>query len=180
MLKHRTSVGGLLLEVGEGWKFSLRDGAIAGRFGAEPGVLRITFVSLEKLAQPMTPDGLWDAMARIAQVPEIKASERSISPSITGPFGSANFRRGKDVVGMWFCTRAPGLIVGVYASPGNVTGAAMQHHRWICGQCAKMVTSAVFDRPAWGGDDVLTRFMTEQMKEEGAAGGAKEKRIDRK
>jgi hypothetical protein len=151
----------MLLETVEGWSFSLRDGVIAGRRGKQPGVLRITSMSMNELRQPITNEQCLEIAAKWMDVTNEKASDVHGLQSATGPIGSATFHRGKDHIVVWYCTRPAGLIIGAYATPAALT--ATPEYRFLRAQCARMIASALFDRLSWGGDDELTQILISQL-----------------
>jgi hypothetical protein len=162
-MRQWTPIGPLLLEEVEGWRFSLRDGTIAGRRGLQPGVLRITNSSAEELGSPVTHDTCLKVAAKFASVPFEMMRRQQTLASAGGPFGWGATRWGKDYVCAWYSCRAPGLIIGVYAFP-----AALFHEREqqdALHECARMISSAVFNRPLWGADEEpITRFLTNQLE----------------
>ena len=162
-MRQWTPIGQLLLEEVEGWRFSLRDGTIAGRRGVQPGVLRITNHNAELLESPITHECCLKAAAKFAGVPFEMMRRQQTLASAGGPFGWGSARWSKDYVCAWYSCRAPGLIVGVYAFP-----VALFHEREqqdALHECAQMISSAVFNRPAWGADhEPITRFLTEHLQ----------------
>jgi len=159
----RTPIGGLLLEAVEGWKFSLRDGTIAGRRGDQPGVLRLTTTSANLRPSPITHEWCMQMAARFARVLEpVFRSHQSVA-SATGPFGWGSGRYGKDYLCAWYCNRPPGLILGVYAFPVSLKEESEQQR--ATEEAAHIVTSALFNRPSWGAtEEPLTRHLIEQLK----------------
>src|SRR3954466_3037948 len=147
----RTPIGGLLLEGVEGWKFSLRDGTIAGRRGDQPGVLRLTTQAANLLPNPITHEWCLQVAAQFARVHEPVFRSQQTIASATGPFGWGSGRWDKDYICAWYCTRPPGLILGVYAFPA--IHVEVPEQRYALDEAAHIVSSAVFDRPAWGMDD---------------------------
>src|SRR3954467_2939539 len=141
----RTPIGGLLLEGVEGWKFSLRDGTIAGRRGDRPGVLRLTTTNANLRPNPITHEWCMQAAAQFARMLEpVFRSQQSVA-SVTGPFGWGSGRWDKDYLCAWYCNRPPGLILGVYAFP--MVHFAEPEQRFALDEAAHIVASAVFDRP---------------------------------
>jgi len=116
-MRQRTPIGGLLLEAVEGWRFSLRDGTIAGRRGYQPGVLRMTSTAPNELERPITHESCLQIAAKFANVPQPMLRSQQTVASATGPFGWGSGRWGKDYLCAWYCCRPSGLIVGVYAFP---------------------------------------------------------------
>jgi hypothetical protein len=160
----RTSISGLLLESVEGWAFSVRDGVIAGRRRQEPGVFRIMTIEPNRLPQPLShEDCLRFAEERVGK-PEGAVFDRHMMQSITGPFGSASYRRGKDLICVWYCNRPAGLILGAYASPAEL--CRTPRYNLVRAQCARMIATAMFDRPAWGGEDELTKYLIAELAAE--------------
>jgi hypothetical protein len=160
----RTPIGGLLLEAGDGWAFSVRDGTIAGKHGIDPGVLRVATLTSNLLPQPSTHEHCLQLAAEWVGVSHVNAADRQLMESVTGPYGSARYRRGKDDVSVWYCTRPPGLILGAYACPVEFGRTAAA--RFLRAQCARMIGSAIFDRGAWGGEDELTKFVMSEYTDE--------------
>jgi hypothetical protein len=153
----RTSIGGLLLENIEGWTFAVQGQVIAGKFGQEPGVLLITIVPSNTLPLPVTHDLCLSRAADLAQAADIRPSDWRRYESVTGPYGSAEFDRGADQTFVWYCCRSPGVIVGAYSCPTEQ--ARVRANRGVRLQCHSMITTAVFDRRAWGCDDQITRML---------------------
>lgn len=170
----RTSIGGLLFEDVEGWTFSVQDGVIAGTFRDEPGMLRITTVAANRLPQPVTHEACILRAAKLAEVMDPTPSDWKMSQSVTGPYGSANFERGSDRVFCWYCCRAPGVIIGTYACPVELSRT--HANRWVRAQCNGMITTAVFDRRAWGGSDELTQVLIALLGADDAASSLPEER----
>jgi hypothetical protein len=164
-LGSRTSIGGLLLQPVEGWTFSTTaDGGVAGIHDWDPGILRIKSIPPDRLPQPVTHDDclrLASELAGVAQDAELQ--ERTVKQSVTGPYGGAKYHRGKDLVCVWYCYRPAGLVFGTYGCPLELSHSA--DNRTIRTQCAQMILSAVFDRPAWGADDEMTRVMIAALAE---------------
>ena len=159
----RTPIGGLLLEAVGGWKFSLRDGTIAGRRGHEPGVLRLTTHAANLLPNPITHEWCMQLAARFARVLEPVLHSQQTIANATGPSGWGRGRFGKDYICAWYCNRPPGLILGVYAFPAIHLDKPEQ--KYALDQAAHIVASAVFDRPSWGCDEEpLTRFLIDQLE----------------
>ena len=143
----RTSIGGLLLEDVDGWTFVVQGGVIGGTFRDEPGVLQIAIVPSNTLPLPVTHDICLSRAADLAQAGRLRPSIWKRSESVTGPYGSAEFERGSDQVYVWYCCRAPGVIVGAYSCPTEQ--ARSWANRGVRVQCRSMITTAVFDRRAW-------------------------------
>lgn len=161
-MQQRTPIGGLLLEAVEGWRFSLRDGTIAGRRGMQPGVLRITSKWSDEFPRPVSHETCLEFAASFANVPHVMLRKQQTVASATGPFGWGSGRYGKDYVCTWYCCRPSGLIIGVYAFPITLFHESDQQDALT--ECARMVASALFDRPSWGADDAITRFILAQQE----------------
>jgi hypothetical protein len=144
-----------MLEDVEGWKFVVEDGVIVGRCRDEPGILRITSIWSNRLPHPVTHHECLMRAAALAGVVDPQPSDWQTSGAVTGPYGSAYFDRGADRVYVWYCCRAPGLIVGAYVCPIDVCRQTIG----LRVQCHIMITTAVFDRRVWGGDDPLTKLL---------------------
>jgi len=158
-------IGGLLLEAVEGWRFLLRDSTIAGRRRRQPGVLRLASVAPNRLTRPISHESCLQIGAKFACVPVEMLRRQKTIASATGPFGKGSGRWGKDYLSVWYCCRPAGLIIGVYAFPVNFFYEPEQQE--ALGECAHMVSSALFDRTiwaAWGADDELTRFLIAQQE----------------
>jgi len=162
-MSKRTPIGGLLLETVEGWRFSLRDGTIAGQRGEQPGVLRLTTQAANLRPNPITHEWCMQVAAKFARVLEpVFRSQQSIA-SVTGPSGWGSGRWDKDHLCVWYCNRPPGLILGVYAVP--LAHVTEPEQRYALEEAAHIVASAVFDRPSWGADDEpLTRILIDQLE----------------
>jgi hypothetical protein len=160
----RTSIGGLLLEAVAGWSFSVRDGAVAGVRGHQPGVMRITTLAANVLPNPLTHESCLQIAAKFAVVPEPMLRAQQTVASATGPFGWGSGRWGKDYVCAWYCTRPLGLIIGVYAFPVSLFDKSEQH--CALDECAHMVSSAIFDRTPWGANEPVTHFLMAQLAAE--------------
>jgi hypothetical protein len=160
-MRQLTPIGGLVLELAEGWRFSLRDGTIAGRRGMQPGVLLLTTHGPNELERPITHESCLKFAAKFAKIPEAMLRKQQSIASMTGPFGWGSTRWGKDYVSAWYCCRPSGLIIGVYAFP-----VALFHDREqqdALNECSSMISSALFDRTSWGADDELTRFLVREL-----------------
>jgi hypothetical protein len=159
----RTPIGGLLLEAVEGWRFSVREGTIAGRRGNDPGLLRLTTRPTNVLPKPITHEWCIQVAARFARVYEPALHSQQTIANVTGPFGWGGGRWGKDYVCAWYCNRPPGLIIGVYAFPAGQLDKLAQNR--ALDEAAHIVASAVFNRPSWGGtDEPLTRYLIDQLE----------------
>jgi hypothetical protein len=141
----------------EGWSFAVQHGVIAGRFRDDVGILRITTVAANRLPHPVTHEACLLRAAKLADVADPKPSDWKTSPSVTGPYGSANFDRGSDRVFCWYCCRSPGVIVGTYSCPAEVSRTFA--NRGVRMQCNRMITTAVFDRRIWGANDEITQVV---------------------
>ena len=153
----RTPIGGLLLENVDGWTFTVQDGVIVGRFPDDLGVLLMTTIASNKLPNPVTHETCFAHAAQLAAVEDATPSDWITLQSVTGPYGSANFRRGLDRVYCWYCYRAPGLIVGAYCCQADLTRT--YESKRLQRQCNQMITSAVFDHRIWGVDNEMTRLL---------------------
>jgi hypothetical protein len=101
--------------------------------------------------------------ADFAGVSNAPPTKRRMTENVTGPVGSATFLSPEAFIRLWYCCRPAGLIVGVYSCPSDTLHTI--EHRLAIAQCGHMITSAIFDRPSWGGDDVLTQVMIAQLGE---------------
>jgi hypothetical protein len=167
----RTPIGGLLLNVVEDWAFHVQsDGAIAAKHREHSGILRMFVTPSERLQQPVTHGQCLEIARTLADVSHAAPLDHQLKESITGPYGSARFRRrapdgsGDDLIRVWYCNRPPGLIIGVYTCSFDASRAPW--YPIIGTQCAQLIGSAVFNRPAWGGDDELTRVLVTQLQDE--------------
>lgn len=166
----RTPIGGLLLEDIEEWSFHVQpDGGIAGQRRGDDGVLRIFVTPAEQLKPPVSHEQCLAIARTSADVADAAAFGRQMMDSVSGPFGSARFLRRRDdgsndLVRIWYCNRPPGLIMGIYACSFEASRGPW--YGLIGAQCAHMIGSAVFNRPAWGGDDELTRVLLTNLKDE--------------
>src|SRR5688572_3540184 len=136
----RTPIGGLLLEDVEGWTFHVQpDGAIAGRFRDDSGILRIFVIPANRLQNPVTHEQCLTIAQQLAEIANERAAGRQMMQSISGPFGSARFERGDDLVRIWYCNRAPGLVIGIYAC--SLESSRTYANRNIARQCANTIGS---------------------------------------
>jgi hypothetical protein len=163
-MRQLTPIGGLVLELEEGWRFSLRDGTIAGRRGAQPGVLLLSTHGPNELERPITHESCLQFAARFANVPAEMLRKQQTIASMTGPFGWGRSRWGKDYVSAWYCCRPSGLILGVYAFPVALFHEPEQQD--ALHECSAMISSALFDRTLWGADDELSRFLVAELAEQ--------------
>jgi len=165
----RTPIGGLMLEEIEGWAFHVQpDGGIAAKRNDDSGVLRIFVTPSDRLRQPVTHEECLRIARTVAKVPDAPPFGQQLMQSITGPFGSARFRRAgenghDDLVRVWYCNRPPGLIMGIYACSFEASRGSW--YGLVGAECAHMIGSAIFNRPAWGGDDELTRVLLTNLKD---------------
>jgi hypothetical protein len=157
----RLPVGGLLLEAVEGWSFSVRDGVIAGKRGAQPGVLQIVTLSSNQVPNPVTHEVCLQLAAERFDIRNDRPSDVHMLESATGPVGSACYNAPKDLVCIWYVTRPAGLILGALACPAVLAKAP--DFRFIRAQCSRMIGSAVFNRAEWGGEDPLTQIVVTEM-----------------
>ena len=160
-MRQRTPIGGLMLEAVEGWRFSVRDGTIAGRRGEQPGVLRVTSHGPNELERPIRHESCLKLAAKFAKVPDSLLRQQQAVASVS-PFGWGSARWGKDYVCAWYCCRPSGLIIGVYAFP--IALFHEQEQQFALNECAHMIANAIFDRTLWGADDELTRFLIAQQE----------------
>src|SRR5438477_6886926 len=159
-MRPQTPIGGLLLQAVEGWRFSLRDGTIAGRRGMQPGVLRITSKAPNQLVRPITHEACLQIAASFASVPQVMLRSQETVASATGPFGWGSGRWRKDYLCAWYCCRPAGLIIGVYAFP--VFHFHERDQQDALNECGHMISNAFFDRSEWGADDELSQFIARQ------------------
>jgi hypothetical protein len=158
----RIAVGGLMFEENEKWSFSLHEGVIVGMRVKDNGVLRIRHFERNALSFPIDHDNCMEAARRLLGVLPSQVSEREIFQTPTGPYGAGTFAGKNDVQRIWYCNRAPGLIIGAYSCPKEFVGDALYH--LVCKEAAHLVATAVFDRPSWGGDDPLTRVLMDDLE----------------
>jgi hypothetical protein len=150
-----------LLEAAEGWSFSVRDGAIAGKRGKRPGVLRLVTVASNEVPNPVTHEVCLRIAAERLDIRAEKPTDVQMFESATGPVGSACYTTIKDVVCVWYCTRPAGLILGALACRAAL--AKSPDFRFTRAQCSRMIGSALFNRAEWGGDDPLTQIVLTEM-----------------
>src|SRR4051812_23330573 len=168
----RTPIGGLLLEEAEEWKFVVHDGVIAGTYQSEPGILRIATIPSTVLPQPVTHDACLARSAELAKLTNPRPADWTRFDGITGPYGSVNFDRAPDRIYVWYCCRSPGLIVGAYSCSTEVSRTWANHG--VRMQCDRMITTAIFDRRTWGGDDELTRMLIALLGADEAQDGSQD------
>ena len=158
MSKSRIAVGGLMLEQVEKWHFDFQGGIIVGRrAGDDVGLLCIRHVASDLLPGPITHAYCLEVARQMLNVPDDPVEYFDALETPSGPYGAATFVGAADVRRVWYCTRAPGMIVGVYSCPAQYAGDAVC--RIIRGECRRIMSGAIFDRPSWGGDDPLTRVL---------------------
>ena len=154
----RIAVGGLMLGHDERWTFIVEaDGVIVGRRHDTDGSLRIRHAASNTLPGRLTHEYCLETARRMLNVPDGPIDGLDALESPTGPYGAATFVGAADVRRVWYCNRPPGMIVGVYSCPAQYAGDAL--YRIISGECRRIMSGAVFDRPSWGGDDPLTRVL---------------------
>jgi hypothetical protein len=157
----RLPIGGLLLEAAEGSSFSLRDGAIAGKRGKQPGVLRIITLAPNQVPNPATHERCLQLAAERFGIKSDKPTDVHMLETATGPFGSASYRQRKDLVCVWYCTRPAGMILGALACPATLAKAP--EFKFTRAQCARMIGSALFNRAEWGASDELSNFVSTEI-----------------
>jgi hypothetical protein len=159
----RIAVGGLMLEENEKWTFeAVQDVIIGRRQNDEGAVLCIRHVASNTLAGPLNHEFCLAAARQLLSVPEGPASDVDAMVTPCGPYGAATFTGPRDLHRVWYCNRAPGMIVGVYTCPLERARDAL--YLFIRSECAHLIGSAVFDRPSWGGDDPLTRILVDGLE----------------
>src|SRR5688500_1579691 len=157
----RIAVGGLMLGHDERWTFIVEaDGFIVGRRFGVDGSLRIRHAASNTLSGRLTHEYCLETARRMLNVPDGPIDGLDALESPTGPYGAATFVGAADVRRVWYCSRAPGLIVGVHICPNELARAPV--YNLIRGECRRIMAGAVFDRPSWGGDDPLTRVLVEE------------------
>jgi hypothetical protein len=158
----RLAVGGLLLEAVEGWRFQVVQGAIVGIAQRANGVLRIAILHPNQLPQPLTHSICLAKACGFADVSWVTPYARKTTETATGPLGSACYHKRQDMVHIWYCLRPAGLVMGAYACPWQAH--LSRDERQAVADCEMIVSTAIFDRPAWGADDVLTRFLIAELR----------------
>jgi hypothetical protein len=166
MMVPRIAVGGLMLvEQHAGWAFSAPLGVIVGRrAGDDAGVLCIQHCWRDTLAGPLTHAYCLETARRMLSVPDDPVEHVESHPTPCGPYGAATFVGPTVVRRVWYCNRPPGLIVGVYSCPAGAAGDGLS--ALVRRECEHLMATAVFDRPSWGGDDPLTRVLTDGARRE--------------
>jgi hypothetical protein len=157
----RLSVGGLLFEPVEGWQFCVAEGVITGSHPPVKGVLRIAMHASNTLPSPLTHADCLIRACRLADTSWCTAFGRRTTETVTGPLGAASYHRRRDMVRVYYCSRPPGLIVGGYFCSWAEHRSRQQQQAVF--DCELMVFTALFDRIAWGADDVLTRVLAENL-----------------
>src|SRR5688572_12251972 len=158
----RRVAGGVVLpEHNARWTFVVQGGGvIVGRREDAEGVLCIRHAASNTLSGPLTHEYCLETARRMLNVPDGPIDGLDALESPTGPYGAATFVGAADVRRVWYCSRAPGLIVGVHICPNELARAPV--YNLIRGECRRIMAGAVFDRPSWGGDDPLTRVLIEE------------------
>jgi hypothetical protein len=174
MSKSRIAVGGLMLEQVEKWHFDFQGGIIVGRRdGDDVGLLCIRHVASNLLHGPLTHAYCLEVARQMLNVPDDPVEYFDALETPCGPYGAATFAGAADARRVWYCKRPPGMIVGVYSCPAQFAGDRV--HSIICGECRRIMSGAIFDRPSWGGDDPLTRILID-----GLEGAERERRREEK
>jgi hypothetical protein len=159
----RIAVGGLMLEQVEKWSFDFHGGIIIGRRdGDDVGLLCIRHIARNLLPGPLTHEHCLEAARQMLNVPDDPVANLDALETVCGPYGAATFVGATDARRVWYCNRPPGMIVGVYSCPAQFAGDAVCS--MIRGECRRIMASAVFDRPSWGGDDPLTRVLIDGLE----------------
>jgi len=160
----RIAIGGLMLGQDERWTFSVQaDGQIVGRRCNDVGALRIRHVERNTLPERLSHDYCFATACGMLNVPDHPVDSVSALETPTGPYGVATIIDGAHAHRVWYCNRAPGMIVGVYTCPAESAGDNM--HSTIRSECRRFMAGTIFDRPAWGGDDPLTRALLDDPDE---------------
>ncbi len=157
----RLSVGGLLLEPVEGWQFCVAEDVITGSHPPVKGMLRIAIHAPNTLPSPLTHADCLIRACRLGDTSWCVPFGRRTTETVTGPLGAASYHRRGDKVRVYYCSRPPGLIVGAYFCSWAEHRAKQQQQALF--ECELMVFTAIFDRIAWGADDVLTRVLAENL-----------------
>src|SRR5688572_15330701 len=155
----RRVAGGVVLpEHNARWTFVVQGGdVIVGRRDDAEGVLRIRHAASNTLSGPLTHEYCLETARRMLNVPNDPIDGLDAVETPTGPYGAATFVGAADVRRVWYCKRAPGLIVGVHTYPAELSRS--REYNRIRGECRRIMSRAIFDRPSWGGDDPLTRIL---------------------
>jgi len=162
----RIAVGGLMLGHDERWTFIVEaDGFIVGRRFGVDGSLRIRHAASNTLSGPLTHEYCLETARRMLNVPNDPIDGLDAVETPTGPYGAATFVGAADVRRVWYCKRAPGLIVGVHTYPAELSRS--REYNRIRGECRRIMSRAIFDRPSWGGDDPLTRILMDDPETPG-------------
>ena len=160
----RIAIGGLMLGRDERWTFSVHaDGEIVGRRYNDVGALRIRCALRNTLPARLTHESCFATACRMLKVPDHPVDGVSALETPTGPYGVATIIDGVQAHRVWYCNRAPGMIVGVYTCPATSAGDNL--YSTIRSECRRFMAGAIFDRPAWGGNDPLTRVLLDDPNE---------------
>lgn len=159
----RSAIGGLMLEENETWIFRVESDVIIGRRrNDEVGALRIRHCARNTLCGPLTHSYCIETARQMLNVPADPISYVETRETPCGPYGAATFANPREMRRVWYCNRPPGLIVGVYCCPAEFARDVL--YALVCRESAHMMASAIFDRPSWGGDDPLTRVLTDGLE----------------
>ena len=158
----RFAVGGLMLETNERWTFDVQLGVIVGRRHNDSGVLCIRHIERNLLPGALHHADCLETARQMLSVPDGPVADVDALATPCGPYGAATFAGTDDIRRVWYCNRPPGMIVGVYTCPLQL--ARDDLYRFIRGECAHFLATAVFDRPSWGGDDPLTRVLIDGLE----------------
>jgi hypothetical protein len=167
----RTAVGGLMFETSEAWSLSLQLGVIVGRrMFDDVGLLCVRHCPRNLLSGPLTHSycmtmarlmlsvpGPEDGPARGDPAHGSVVEDVEFHQAPDGPHGAETLVDAHDRRRVFYCNRPPGLIVGLYSCPSEFARDAMR--TLARRESQHLVWTAIFDRPAWGGADPLTRVL---------------------
>jgi hypothetical protein len=169
MKKSRIAVGGLMFEENQEWTLDVQAGGsiiVGRRLGDDVGLLCVRYCAADTLRGPLTHEYCLEVARVMLNVPggdRVEQIELHEGPS--GPHGAATFLGGRDVRRVFYCNRPAGLIVGVYSCPAEFARDALRN--LARRESEHLLSTAVFDRPSWGGADPLTRILTDNPGEGG-------------
>ena len=159
----RMSIGRVLVAAKTQWQFHMvEDVAVARRMPAG-GILRVQTYHYNDLAEPASHANCLALASQFAGCATESPYNSVRLATATGPFGSASFHRRRDFVRVWYVARAAGIIVGAYTC--GWTLRVKREYRSGISECESMMASAIFNRPLWGANDILTQAVIEMQEE---------------
>lgn len=162
-MSDRMPIGDMLLTPVGDWQFHLARGAAVGRRLPMGGIIRVrTYHHNEPATEPS--HSAWLELAcKFGRCSSSSPFDSLQLATVTGPFGGASFHRRRDYVRVWYCGRSAGIIVGAYSCGWELR--IRREYRRAIAECESMMMTAIFNRPLWGGTDILTKALTDPVIE---------------